>query len=835
MVVISPTGSYLSAQSSVTNENSVDFLSQNENVDTTRVQEGCFVFRVEHPELIVIRRLQDLYQQETDEQKRRIRQHQNRRNGRSGRYVFRKNELLSVDMIVITSRSSNSRQQQSVSSFDALSKGSNNDVDGKETIDIGSSLSSTGEESNYEEGFEEDDYYDDDIYSTSTRSGGEKLDGYSTAKSSKKRKSKGGNKKSIAGALDADESESQSAQLRLGPNESGTASLSETISSTYARLSDHSGWITIEVDDFEYVEQVAVEMGLYSFYVDNVPVGILPRRHPMDDNSGKLSTENCIQDFIHLPPMTKIYCDYRVVHPITGIQFYRLQRPNSSCFPMWVHNIEQSDDIKKYPDVYKLIPVNKIKKGYFAYRAVQGTILRTKPDCTEESKINSHTAVILPNDIVIADLTRESPLPQSGNGPFLRINSYGWLFEKKLNDAIFVPVPIYRGFWEFQVILHSAWASRSTDGSATEAHNDKDIEGIYVYQQPLDRCLRDDKFVTMLRVGDYVQCDRKIVHRESTPTGNAIHYYFRIILKDGKSGWIIDKQCNDIRNEQARLQLLSHYDHKDVEHLADNEGHDDELFDKMVKDEDDSIERSEDGELDEWKPDFVRDIVMMVRDYSITELEYQTQTNVLKFQTSDFVLINVFCSTKTVQIAFEHSIDIQSESSDIDNGLNMIYRCYRNCSVQKLTNLMKISVTEMLSKAIFASRSEDEDDVEDSDEDDDYHPNYRYDEDEKKDESEIAGSDSYKLIRVAEIQRKKQKSRRKQKHRLRKQMYLEKEAKVQVDEKNDSLRELEVRNELLECDIQITKLLVKRQALWDTVKLYEDKAIQDNQPEFYLA
>ena len=359
---------------------------------------------------------------------------------------------------------------------------------------------------------------------------------------------------------------------------------------TFLRLSDQSGWVVADECGEVYMRQLFVETGLFSFYVDNVPSGIIARRHPMDDTSDLLAIEAGERTY-KLEPLQRIYCDAVVQHPQTGVKFFRLQCGGKSApaTPGWVCDRKPASE-KGQLDKYFLLEANKVQTGLFAYKAICGAFIRHRPICSDSSKTSS---AVLPNDIVVVDVIRDSPY-ENGNGPFLRLaDGSGWLFEKKLGEVAMHSIPIQRGRWVFAVL--------------------NDPVGMVLRKQPMD--CQDKVFVdAVYKTGEFVECDRKIT--------NSVGVNFYRVL--GTAGWLFDK-----RNGVPMLQLLS--EDTDV---------DDDVDEDIVK-------------FTTWTPDFVRGIAATVD--GVKELYYQKSGQILTYENTDGIVVKIFCTTRTMCSIFQHS------------------------------------------------------------------------------------------------------------------------------------------------------------------------------------
>mmetsp|Transcript_36901 Transcript_36901/g.89613 ORF Transcript_36901/g.89613 Transcript_36901/m.89613 type:complete len:585 (-) Transcript_36901:75-1829(-) len=276
----------------------------------------------------------------------------------------------------------------------------------------------------------------------------------------------------------------------------------------FLRLADGSGWLfdkalSTEGEELVVMEPVKVDSGLWCFYVDNNPVGIHLRNHPIDDGSST-DLNHFVQPKQTLPPQQKIYCDKKVVDgPVT---FYRIQGSMST----WLFD-------KRGEDGYMLIPEHSISCGLVAYQIStnfgdNGTIaMRCYPDVGDESKIPGCAA--WEGNLVVSDYHRLSPCNNSSNGPFLRLtNGMGWLFEFKHGERMMREIFIETGFWNFKVVSSA---------------------GIQLRKQPIDDF--QYRFPTVYSPGEILTCDRQIVG------ANGVKFY-RV---KGTPGWVFDKRDAD--------------------------------------------------------------------------------------------------------------------------------------------------------------------------------------------------------------------------------------------------------------------------------------------------
>ena len=60
--------------------------------------------------------------------------------------------------------------------------------------------------------------------------------------------------------------------------------LEDSIDGPFIQLVDKSGWSFEQVYNEQVAEKVPLEVGFWSFYVDNYPNNIALRQHPTDNN-----------------------------------------------------------------------------------------------------------------------------------------------------------------------------------------------------------------------------------------------------------------------------------------------------------------------------------------------------------------------------------------------------------------------------------------------------------------------------------------------------------------------------------------------------------------------
>mmetsp|Transcript_22887 Transcript_22887/g.34356 ORF Transcript_22887/g.34356 Transcript_22887/m.34356 type:complete len:611 (-) Transcript_22887:163-1995(-) len=274
----------------------------------------------------------------------------------------------------------------------------------------------------------------------------------------------------------------------------------------FLRLSDNSGWVFEKKYGEIVAKQLPVDKGLWPFYVDNVPGGGASLRcHP----TGSRKADNATV----YQPMQLIYCDRRVVSPVTNIASYRVQGTNG-----WI--MEKRTDNGNCI----LIPENKVKVGLFAFEVARGSpniFVYNAPSVSATTKLPvSFTA----GEIVVCDIIRQTPY-KHGNGPFLRLyDGWGWMYEQMSDpaDGRMIELPIEHGNWSLE-------AMNSPVGIAMRRH-------------PADRsdCYKDHS--TEFKPGVIVHCDRRI------KSASGVTFY-RVA---GKDGWVFD-----LRGNNRMMKLIS--------------------------------------------------------------------------------------------------------------------------------------------------------------------------------------------------------------------------------------------------------------------------------------
>jgi hypothetical protein len=271
----------------------------------------------------------------------------------------------------------------------------------------------------------------------------------------------------------------------------------------FLRLADHTGWLFVHKHGVKRMRQLTVTSGLWAFFVDNFPVGQHLRRHPTDRRD-LLVFEQLIDEQSNKPltylPQRKIYCDRKVTHPDTQVNYYRVQGTTG-----WVFD--------RRGETAMLIDASRVRAGLLAYRALTGISIRSSTGLGEEFKTSRG---VQPGEIVAVDIVRESPYPH-GNGPFLRLaDGAGWLFERKRHEVVMKEMPVEVGSWSFKA-LYPISLKRHPLVDSGEMH-----------------------YPRIFAPNECILCDRKVVSRTAKVEVNCYRVlntegWIRDIEKDGRT------------------------------------------------------------------------------------------------------------------------------------------------------------------------------------------------------------------------------------------------------------------------------------------------------------
>jgi hypothetical protein len=207
--------------------------------------------------------------------------------------------------------------------------------------------------------------------------------------------------------------------------------------------------------------------------------------------------------------MQKIYCDRKVIHPDTGVCFYRVQGTAG-----WVFEKRTRDHF--LGPALMLLQETMVEKGHFAYRAIENLAIRIEPDVDDSARTSR---IISKGEIVDVDVIRKSSGDGLVNGPFLRLtDGSGWLFEKKHGKAVMAPLHVISGTWTFTVA---------------------NVSGIVIRRQPIDSNMMKSEM--KFPKGASVRCDRMVVSE------SGVRFYH---VEKTNNGWVFD-----MRNGHEMLTL----------------------------------------------------------------------------------------------------------------------------------------------------------------------------------------------------------------------------------------------------------------------------------------
>jgi hypothetical protein len=127
--------------------------------------------------------------------------------------------------------------------------------------------------------------------------------------------------------------------------------------SPFLRLSEASEWLFERKYGDIVMKRMSVAAGLWAFFVDNGSTGIALCHHPVDRSDVTL-------DDVSYEPMQQIYCDRKVRHPDTGVNFYRVQSTEGWVFDRRLPTTAGKDDS------YMLLDDDKVEMGLHVYESI---------------------------------------------------------------------------------------------------------------------------------------------------------------------------------------------------------------------------------------------------------------------------------------------------------------------------------------------------------------------------------------------------------------------------------------------------------------------------------
>lgn len=210
--------------------------------------------------------------------------------------------------------------------------------------------------------------------------------------------------------------------------------LPDSTNGPFLRLADQSGWLFEKKFGDVVMRRIPVESGLWCFYVDNTPTGIILRSHPVDRKDVR------VPHIKNYSPMQKIYCDRKVKQ--SHVSYYRVQGTEG-----WVFDKRVSPSINNI-----LIPEHLVKTGLFVYENISSIGIGIRDRITVDLEYTTGMSVA-PGELVAADMVTDSPTQPGGpNGSYARLtDGSGWVFEYKDGEKLMDRLPIVEGKWRFRV------------------------------------------------------------------------------------------------------------------------------------------------------------------------------------------------------------------------------------------------------------------------------------------------------------------------------------------------------------------------------------------------
>ncbi|KAL7569006.1 hypothetical protein ACA910_021295 [Epithemia clementina (nom. ined.)] len=362
-------------------------------------------------------------------------------------------------------------------------------------------------------------------------------------------------------------------------------------------IGKRAGLAVAGIVSVDRLRQVDVERGLWPMYVDNVPDGQVLRRHPMMQPQQQLlrpqtlmatPKEKSISNFssvaLELPrprcstssannnkstvvvkyqPMQKVYCDARVLHPISGIQFYHVQ----SSVAGWLmdhHLPTLSDPIPRS----LLLTSECVQAGCFCFRALYDLTIQPTPSISDSASKGEKTTTNVANTIeqgqvVAVDIIRSSPeYDVAGDGPFLRLSDgSGWLFVHKHQRRVMTQIKVQQGLWQVRVLdtydngveLRRHPCQRRLD--IENARPQDELDAL------LDRSFSDTTIAptTIFPPNTILQCDYQMVDYGvvGTPTHEQMRRAVTFYHVCNTQGWIMDRRPAEPGREEYSISSSS--------------------------------------------------------------------------------------------------------------------------------------------------------------------------------------------------------------------------------------------------------------------------------------
>lgn len=263
----------------------------------------------------------------------------------------------------------------------------------------------------------------------------------------------------------------------------------------YLRLSDGSGWLMEMHGTKSALVRRNVETGLWTFFIDNFPLGQSLIRHPVVNRLDLVCSANAT-----FPPMRRIYCDRRVTST-SKIEFFRVQGTKG-----WI--VGRGMVTAKGKAQSMLLPEGHVTPGICAYKTLDITYVYARPFRKESFK----TLTIAPNELLYTNLMREAD-----ENCFARlIDGSGWIpLKSKGGERLLDRSPIVVGSWKMLSVSPSP---------------------IRLLRQPLDRDDMICESKTVYKYDSEIECDQRI------QGANGVVFY----KVKGTDGFVPDKRGEDI-------------------------------------------------------------------------------------------------------------------------------------------------------------------------------------------------------------------------------------------------------------------------------------------------
>ncbi|KAL3906303.1 MAG: hypothetical protein SGILL_009323, partial [Bacillariaceae sp.] len=214
--------------------------------------------------------------------------------------------------------------------------------------------------------------------------------------------------------------------------------------------------------------------------------------------------QDAMVDNIEYKPFQKIVCDRKVTHPVTGVNFYRVQGTEG-----WVFDKRLNGNAAYEPMLYD---EDLVEEGLKVYECLFPIAIRLKPTIDEVLRYDEETKA---GQLVAIDIVLHSPI-DDGNGPYLRLSDgSGWLFKEKQHQMVMQRKSLIEGDWTLRVENAPA--------------------GIALRRQPIDSVAFHSVPQTVYDPGTAAKCTHMV------EASSGVKFY----RAAGTGGWIFDKRGNE--------------------------------------------------------------------------------------------------------------------------------------------------------------------------------------------------------------------------------------------------------------------------------------------------